>query len=125
MPFQDIAPFSRPVRFTLKLAVLGYMIDGELAWRRVTEQLHPFKNRMRADAQTPGNLSNRIASLYDLMHRIALEIVAVITCLHVGLLASKLGTPQIKRAMVFLAANVRRCREEFAGAKERHLVEIY
>ncbi|MEM1273265.1 MAG: hypothetical protein AAGF88_05575, partial [Pseudomonadota bacterium] len=34
---------------------------------------------------------NRIPAQYDLMHRIALELVAVIACPHLGLLASKLG----------------------------------
>ncbi|MEM1274453.1 MAG: hypothetical protein AAGF88_11585, partial [Pseudomonadota bacterium] len=36
-------------------------------------------------------LPNRIPAQYDLMHRIALELVAVIACPHLGLLASKLG----------------------------------
>ena len=41
--------------------------------------------------QTPRNLPNRIPVHYDLMHRIQLELVAVIACPHLGLLASKLG----------------------------------
>jgi hypothetical protein len=40
----------------------------------------------------PGNLPNRIPTHHDLMHRIPLELVAVITCPDVGLLASKLGS---------------------------------
>ena len=37
------------------------------------------------------NLPNRITPHRDLMHRIPLELVAVIACPHIGILASKLG----------------------------------
>ena len=67
------------------------MVNTRLLGRRVTEQLHPIVERIRADAQPPGYLPNRISSHCNLMHRVALERVAVVACPNVGLLASKLG----------------------------------
>ena len=54
-------------------------------------ELQPLVQRIRADAQTLRNLSNRIATLGDLMHRVPLEIVALVARPHVGLLTPKLG----------------------------------
>ncbi|WP_156553147.1 DUF4334 domain-containing protein [Ensifer adhaerens] len=46
---------------------------------------------MLADAETLRNLSNRIASLRDLAHRVTLKLFAEIRFAHDALLASKLG----------------------------------
>ena len=60
-------------------------------WRWFPEQMHPFVQRMRAHAQTTRNLPNWIPSNRNLMHRVPLELITVIACPHVSLLASKLG----------------------------------
>lgn len=47
--------------------------------------------RMLADAEPLRNLRNRIASLRDLTHSVALKVFAEIRFAHDALLASKLG----------------------------------
>src|SRR6056297_212304 len=55
--------------------------------------------RVRADAQPPGNLPNRIPAHRDLMHRIALELVAVIACPYGRLLALESRIPRTKERL--------------------------
>ncbi len=53
---------------------------------------------MRTHTQTSGNLANRVSRTRDLLHRIPLELVAVIACPHLGLLASKLGGQSVYKS---------------------------
>ncbi len=85
------ALLRHPSQLVLQSPVLGLMIHVGLLWGRIAEQLHPLVERMHADPQLPGNLPNPIPPHRDLMHRIALELVMVIACPHLGLLALKLG----------------------------------
>ena len=86
--FLDVALLGHPSQFALQPPVLGLMVHAGLRnWP--PEQLQPLVERIRADAQTAGHLPHRIPAHGYLMHRIALELVAVVACPHGRLLGSK------------------------------------
>ena len=53
---------------------------------------------MRTHTQTSGNLANRVSPNRNLLHRIPLELVAVVALTHLGLLAYKLGGKSVYKS---------------------------
>ena len=78
-------------RHTFLPTALGFVIHARLLTLRTAKKLYPLIERMRADVQAPGNLPISTSPNTDLVHRVPLELVAVVARAHVGLLASKLG----------------------------------
>lgn len=74
-------------QFALHPPILCLMVHARFR-DRLPEQLQSLVEGIRANAQTLGHLSRRIPPNRDLVHRIPLELVAVIAPPHVGLLVS-------------------------------------
>ena len=102
----SINAFLDQAVFALQASVLDLLVQARLR-NRLAEPLQPLVQRMRTYAQSHGNFPIRIPPHRDLMYRIPLELVVVIACLDVGLLASKLGG----RASTNLGAHQFRLRE--------------
>src|SRR6056297_1632012 len=67
-------------------SLIGELLET-LAWGEPSIDLE----RILADPQASGHLSNRIPAHRDLIHRVPLERVAVVACPHVRLHGSKKG----------------------------------
>jgi hypothetical protein len=82
------ALLGHPGQLALQPPVLGLVIDARLR-RRLPEKLHPLVERILAGPQASGHLPHGISAHRDLMHRVPLELVAVVACPLGRLLGSK------------------------------------
>lgn len=91
-----------PCQFPLRSSALGLVVHAGHLGRGVRETLHPPVKRVRADPQTAGNLPHR-----DLLHRVPLELAAVVARPHLERATSEPKSPLLCQ-IIQRRANFRR-----------------